>query len=229
MPTLVWDKLDERTYEMGVSKGVCYTDTVGENGAVEQYAQAEVWNGLTAVTDSPEGAEPTKIYGSNIEYAMFRSLEQYKATIEAFMYPDNFSECNGYKSLIAGGGLYAGQQKRKRFGFTWRTEVGNGTVEAGDGTLYKIHIVYGATTSPSETAHNTINESPDVEPMSWEMDTIPVAIEGGKPASKLIIESWKFTKTQMDALEAVLYGGTGENANARLPLPAEVATLLKTA
>jgi hypothetical protein len=214
----MWDATSERKYEVGVSRGVLYKAT-----ETDAYGLGVPWNGLTNVTESPEGAEITDLYADGIKYASMRSTETYKSTIEAYTYPDEFAECDGSAEPVAG--LYIGQQKRKPFGFCYRTEVGDDINEAGDGD-YKLHLVYGATASPSERAYATVNDSPDVETMSWEVNTVPVTVAGHKPTSCLTIASSKFTPDKMAALETILYGGEGEDSNARLPLPTEVITLM---
>jgi len=231
---LVWDETGKRFYEVGVSKGVLYKATESD-----PYGLGVAWNGLTAVTESPEGAELTDLYADGIKYASLRSAEVYKMTVEAYTYPDEFAECDGSAEPVPG--LHVGQQKRLPFGLCYRTEVGNDVNEAGDGD-YKLHLVYGASASPSERAHNTVNDSPDVEAMSWEVNTTPINVTGHKPTACRTIESAKVTPAKLAALEAILYGteaaeavGTvGETGyvaavaevKPRLPLPDEVITLM---
>lgn len=237
MAVIVWDATGERQYELGVSKGVLYKATL-----TDPYGLGVAWNGLTNVTESPEGAELTELYADGIKYAALRSAETYKTTIEAYMYPDEFAECDG--SVEPVDGLRLGQQKRKPFGFCYRSEVGDDVTEAGDGD-YKLHLVYGASAAPSERTHGTINDSPDVGTMSWDVNTTPVAVPGYKPTSCLTVDSAKVNAAKLAALEKILYGvsaavavGTeGEAgyipavvaAEPRLPLPAEVITLLTVA
>ena len=215
MAKLVWDAAGEKVFETGVDRGVCYPQS-----ASGTYPSGEAWNGLTAVTESPTGAEPTALWADNIKYANLMSTEEFEATIEAFTYPDAFAECNGEKELVKG--VRIGQQPRKAFGFCYRSLIGNDT--AGTDFGYKLHLIYGATASPSEVAHNTVNDSPDAETMSWSITTVPVPVADAKPTAHIEIDSTKIEATKLAALEAVLYGG--ENAEARLPLPDEVKTLL---
>lgn len=215
MSKLVWDQTGERLYETGVDRGVLYVQD--ETGA---YPAGEAWNGLTAVTESPSGAEPSPLYADNIKYAAPRSTEEFGATIEAFMYPDGFKECNGESELVPG--VTIGQQKRKAFGMTYRTLVGNDVQDTEYG--YKIHIIYGATANPSEKAYSTVNDSPEAMTLSWEITTTPVAVNGFKPTACLTIDSKKVAPEKLAALEEALYGTTDKEAY--LPLPDKVAEIL---
>lgn len=217
MSKLVWDQTGERKYETGVKMGVLYP--LSEVGA---YDKGVAWNGLTAVTESPSGAESNPLYADDIKYLDLRSVEEFGGTIEAYMFPDEFAECDGSASLADG--VSIGQQKRKTFGLCYRTVLGNDIL--GDDYGYKLHIVYGAVVAPSERAYSTINDSPEPITMSWEFSTTPVAVEGFKPTAHLEIDSTKANKEKLAALEAILYGA--DDTNARLPLPNEIATLMKT-
>ena len=214
MSKLVWDQVGERLYETGTKKGVLYPF---ESNA---YAKGVAWNGLTAVTESPSGAEATAIYADDIKYLNLRSAEEFGATIEAYTYPDEFAECDG--SAYIAPGIKIGQQKRKMFGFSYTTTVGNDT--EGDDHGYKIHLVYGATASPSEKSYQTINDSPEAITFSWEVATTPVEVKGFKPTATLEIDSTKVDADKLTALEDILYGT--ENAEPRLPLPDEVVALV---
>lgn len=214
---LAWDAVGEKKYEAGVKKGVLYPQAEGA------YPKGVAWNGLTAVTEKPTGAEVTKLYANDAVYGSLQAAEEFEATIEAYTYPEEFEACDGSKELVPG--VYIGQQERQGFGLSYVTTVGNDTEGLAHG--YKIHLIYGALAKPSEKAHNTINESPEATTMSWDMSTTPVPVEGFKPTAHLVIDSTKFDATKMKALEDVLYG-TAEK-EAYLPLPAEVATLMKTA
>ena len=217
MSKLVWDQTGERKYETGVKKGVLYP--LSELGA---YDKGVAWNGLTAVTESPSGAESNPLYADDIKYLDLRSVEEFGGTIEAYMYPDEFAECDGSASLADG--VSIGQQKRKTFGLCYRTVLGNDIL--GDDYGYKLHIVYGAVVAPSERAYSTINDSPEPITMSWEFSTTPVAVDGFKPTAHLEIDSTKANPEKLAALEAILYGA--DDTDARLPLPNEIATLMKT-
>lgn len=216
MSKIVWDAIGEKYYESGVSHGVLYTQADGGT-----YNTGVAWNGLTSVSDSPDGAEANDIYADNIKYGSLRSAENHKGTIEAYMYPDEWAECDGNVEPVPG--LRIGQQKRRAFGFSYRTEIGN-DVDAELG--YKLHLIYGATVSPSEQTHETVNDSPEVMTLSWEYDTVPIEVEGCKPTAHLTIDSTKADEGKLKALEDILYGT--ESDEARLPLPAEVITLLTT-
>jgi hypothetical protein len=214
MSKLVWDATGERFYETGVKMGVLY---VQEAGA---YPKGVAWNGLTAVTESPSGAEATPLYADDIKYLNLMSNEEFGATIEAYTYPDEFAVCNGELELVAG--VNIGQQARKTFGMCYRTVVGN-DVDSNDHG-YKLHLIYGALAAPSEKAYATINDSPEAITFSWEVSTTPVNVTGHKPTAYISIDSRKADKAKLAALEAVLYGSESEEA--RLPLPDEIATLM---
>ena len=216
---LEWDKTGERVYETGVDRGVVYPMSKGE------YPIGEAWNGLTNVTLTPSGAEATPLYANNHKYLNLMSVEELGGTIEAYMFPDAFAECNGLKELAPG--VLMGQQKRKTFGFCFRNLIGND--EDGTAYGYKIHLVYGCLASPSEQANATVNDSPEAKTMSFEFTTTPVGVTVGDATyttASIEIDSTKVDKEKLAALEAVLYG-SGET-EARLPLPSEVAELIGT-
>ena len=214
MAKLVWDAIGERYYETGVKKGVLYVMNAGK------YEAGVAWNGLTAVTESPSGAEATPLYADDIKYLNLLSNEEFGGTIEAYTYPDEFKACNGEASIATG--VSIGQQNRKTFGFCYRTVLGNDT--EGNDYAYKLHLVYGALASVSERAYATINDSPEAITFSWEFTTTPVEVEGFKPTSIVTIDSTAADASKLAALEAVLYGSDSEEA--RLPLPDEVAELM---
>lgn len=217
MAKLVWDQTGERYYETGVKQGVLYP--MQEGGT---YTKGVAWNGLTAVTESPSGAEATALYADDIKYLNLLSAEEFGCTIEAYTYPDEFAECDGSASLVAG--VNIGQQKRKTFGLCYRTVLGN-DVDNND-YAYKLHLVYGCLASPSEKAYSSINDSPDAITFSWEVTTTPVAVTGFKPTACITIDSTKANAEKLTALEEILYGAN--ETEARLPLPDEIATLMKT-
>ena len=214
MSKLVWDQTGERYYETGVKYGVLYPQVSGA------YPKGVAWNGLTAVTESPSGAEATPLYADDIKYLNLMSVEEFGATIEAYTYPDEFAECDGSASIATG--VSIGQQTRKPFGLCYRTVVGN-DVENND-YGYKLHIIYGCQAAPSEKAYATINDSPEAITFSWEVTTTPVDVKGFKPTSSVVIDSTKVDKDKLAALEAILYGSESEEA--RLPLPDEIAELM---
>lgn len=216
MAKIVWDQTGEKTYETGVKNGVLYPQ--GEGGT---YKKGVAWNGLTAVTESPSGAESNPLYADDIKYLNLISAEEFGATIEAYTYPDEFAECDGSAEIAPG--VTIGQQARKTFGMSYKTTFGNDV--DGNEHGYKLHLIYGALASPSEKAYNTINDSPEAITFSWEVTTTPVAVKGLKPTASLTIDSTKVDKTKLAALEAILYGGEAEEA--RLPLPDEIAELMK--
>ena len=217
MSKIVWDAVGEHIFETGVRNGVLYLKD--ETGA---YNTGVAWNGLTSVSESPEGAEPTDLYADDIKYLTLMSAENFKATIEAYTYPVEFEECDG--SATIANGVVIGQQARKPFGLCYRTSIGNDT--DGNEHGYKLHIVYGCLASPSEKQYSTINDSPEAITFSWEVSTTPVNVTGKKPTATLIIDSTKVDKSKLTALEAILYGS--EEKEPRLPLPDEIATLMTT-
>lgn len=218
MSALVWDATSQHLYETGVDHGVLYR--LDDQNA---YSNAYAWNGLTAVNESPSGADETKLWADNIKYLSMRAAEEFGGTIEAYTYPDEFAECDGSKELVPG--LYAGQQNRQPFGLCYRTVLGNDTQLNDYG--YKLHLVYGCTCNPSEKAYATINDSPDAITFSWEFSTTPVpvtAIANVKPTASLTIDSTKVDASKLEDLEAKLYGTN--SSDAYLPLPDEVITTL---
>lgn len=215
MSKIVWDQTGERYYETGVDRGVLYIQ--GENG---EYTTGEAWNGLTAVTESPSGAEATPLYADNIKYLNLMSAEEFAATIEAYTFPDSFAQCDGGASIAEG--VSIGQQARKTFGMSYRTVVGNDT--KGNDYGYKIHIIYGALAAPSEKGYATINDSPEAITFSWEISTTPVNVTGFKPTATVTIDSTKVDASKLAQLEAILYGSDSEEA--RLPLPDEIVEIM---
>lgn len=214
---LVWDQTGERTYETGVDRGVLYSpDNTGA------YNNGYAWNGLTAVNESPSGAEATALYADNIKYLNLTSAEEFGATIEAYTYPDEFAIHDGSIKPVAG--VTVGQQTRRPFGFAYRTLVGN-DIEGTD-YGYKIHLVYGATATPSEKSYATVNDSPEAITFSWEIETVSVPVPNAKPAATIVIDSTDpdLDPTKLADLEAILYGTSMEDP--RLPLPAEVLSVL---
>lgn len=218
MSKVVWDDAGKRLYETGVDKGVLYP--MDDTGA---YPTGYAWNGLTAVTESPSGAEPTNLWADNMKYLSLYSAEEFGATIEAYTYPDQFAECDGSAEL--GTGVMIGQQERKPFGLSYVTKIGNDV--KGNDLGYKIHLLYGCKASPSEKSYSTINDSPDAVTFSWELTTTPVTIDGFKPTACLTIDSTKIAKTKLDEIEALLYGT--DQASATLPTPAKIKEILDKA
>jgi hypothetical protein len=213
---LSWDQIGERLFETGVDRGVVYPM---ENGA---YTKGAAWNGLVNVNENPSGAEPTPLYADNIKYLNLISSEDFGANVESYTYPDEFSECIGETEIATG--VKISQQKRKAFGFSYRSLIGNDTDGSDYG--YKIHLVYGCLAAPSERAHNTINESPEAGTLSWDISTTPVDVPGHKPTAHIEIDSTKCNADELEDLEDILYGTAG--ADARLPLPAELLTIFST-
>ena len=210
---LVWDDTGNKKFEAGTDRGVLFVQDT--NGA---YGNGVAWNGLTGVTESNTGGEETALWADNIKYASLRSAEEFGTTIEAYQCPPQFYICDGSDEIATG--VYIGQQGRRAFGFSYRTKIGNDVNGTDYG--YKIHLVYGATASPSERSYQTINDSPDGITLSWEVTTTPIPVTGHKPVAHLIIDSTVVDATKLTSFEEILYGST--TAASRLPLPAEIIT-----
>lgn len=216
MAKIVWDQIGERFYETGVKNGVLYVQDDEGN-----YGNGVAWNGLTAVTESPSGAEATALYADDIKYVNLMSAEEFGATIEAYTYPDEFEACDGSATLAAG--VSIGQQPRKAFGLCYKTVVGNDV--QGNALGFKIHLIYGAKAAPSERAFQTINDSPEAITFSWELTTTPVNVSGFQPTANLVIDSTKVAPEALAKIEAKLFGN--ESDEPTLLLPDEVVALMK--
>lgn len=216
MAVLKWDEVGEHYYETGVNKGVLYI----YNPTSKEYDTAVAWNGLTAINESPSGADANALWADNIKYLNLISNEEFGATIEAYTYPDEFAECDGSATLAEG--IFIGQQERKMFGLSYVTRVGNDTEGSSYG--YKIHIIYGAKAAPSAKDYATINDSPDAITFSWEISTTPVEVSGFKPTATVVIDSTKVAPEKLSDLEEALYGTANEDAY--LPLPAKILEIL---
>ena len=215
MAKIVWDESGKRLYETGVKNGVLYIQD--ETGA---YNKGVAWNGLTAVTESPSGAEATPLYADDIKYLELFSAEEFGAIIEAYTYPEEFEACDGSASL--GTGVTIGQQDRKTFGLCYRTVLGNDVKSNEYG--YKLHLIYGAKAAPSEKGYQTINDSPEAITFSWEVTTTPVNVAGFKPTASVTIDSTKIDPEKLKKIEDMLYGEGATDA--KLPLPDELKTIL---
>ena len=216
---LEWDKDGERYYETGVEKGVLWVWDSTNN----KWSDGVAWNGLTNVSEKPSGAEATALYADNIKYLNLLSNEEFAATIEAYTYPDEFAECDGSVSIETG--VVIGQQKRKKFCFSYQTKIGN-DVDGNDKGV-KYHIVYNCLAAPTEKGYATINDSPEAITFSWEISTTPVEVSGYKPTAIVTIDSTKLTSAQKTALEAALYGSN--SANSTLKTPSQIAQLIHDA
>lgn len=217
MAAITWDATGERLFETGVDHGVLYP--ISSSGT---YDNGVAWNGLSAITESPSGAEATAIWADNIKYVNLLSAEEFGATVEAYTYPDEFAICDGTAELVDG--VIVGQQARKVFGLCYRTKIGNDV--DGNDHGYKLHIIYGAQASPSEKAYSTINDSPEAISFSWELTTTPVNVTGMNATSYLVIDSTKCDAEKLTALEKILYGSAEPDTAPRLPLPDEIKTLM---
>lgn len=217
MARLIWDEVGQRFFETGVKNGVLYVQN--NDGS---YANGVVWNGLTAITESPSGAEETPLYADDVKYLTLRSAEEFGATIEAFTYPEEFEQCDG--SALIADGVTIGQQARKAFGLCYRTAVGNDI--QGQEFSYKLHIIYGCTVAPSEKSYSTINDNPEAITFSWELSTVPVPVDGFKPTASLVIDANKVEPGKLQLLENALFGDA-EN-EAKLLLPNQIMELMKT-
>ena len=216
MAKLIFNNVGERLFETGVKNGVLYV--MGDDGA---YENGVVWNGLTAVTESPSGAETTPLYADDVKYVVIYAAEEFGATVEAYTYPEEFEQCDGSAAISEG--ITIGQQTRKSFGMCYKTSVGNDV--QGQDYGYKIHIIYGAKAAPSEKSYSTINDSPEAVTFSWELSTVPVPVEGHNPTATMVIDSTRVPAEKMALIEAKLYGS--EEVEATLPLPNEILELIK--
>lgn len=216
MARLVFDEVGSRFFETGVKNGVLFVQ--GADGA---YENGVVWNGLTAVTESPSGAEATPLYADDMKYVVLYSTEEFGATVEAYTYPEEFEQCDGSAALMDG--ITIGQQPRKSFGLVYKTVIGNDV--QGQDLGYKIHIIYGAKAAPSEKAFATINDSPEAVTFSWELSTVPVPVTGHRPTATVVVDSTKVDAEKLALLEDKLFGSETEEST--LPLPDEIAELLK--
>ena len=216
MARLIWDEVGQRFFETGVKNGVLYVQD--NNGS---YKNGVVWNGLTAVTESPSGAEETPLYADDVKYLTLRSAEEFGATVEAYTYPEEFEQCDGSASIAEG--VTIGQQARRAFGLCYRTSVGNDI--QGQNFSYKLHLIYGCTVAPSEKSYSTINDNPEAITFSWELSTVPVPVDGFSPTASLVIDASKVDEGKMQQLEDALFGN--ESNEAKLLLPNEIMEMLK--
>lgn len=216
MPKLTWDQNGTRVYETGTDRGVLYLQ--GDDGVLQT---GVAWNGLTKVSEAPEGAEETALYADNIKYLSLYSAENFKGTIEAYTYPDEFAVADGSAEIAKG--VVIGQQTRRPFGLVYRTVKGNDVQENDYG--YKIHIVYNAKVSPSSRDFETVNDTPGAVTFSWAFTTTPVQVEGFKPSATFVVDSTVVDPTKLKALEDMLYGT--EEAEPKMPTPEELIAMLK--
>lgn len=218
---LVWDQIGERFYETGLDMGVLYPQKNGE------YPLGVAWSGLTSMAENPSGAEDNAIYADNMKYLNLKSAEDFGATLGCYYYPDEWKACNGMAELIPG--VTLGQQARNTFGLAYRTKIGNDT--EGDSKGYKIHMIYGCSSTPSQVTYNTTNDSPEANELSFEISTTAIPIDGAdddgkpfRPVASITADSTKLDAATMKKLEDVLFGT--EDTEPRLPLPNELKTLL---
>lgn len=214
MSKIVWDDVGKRYYESGVDHAVLYPQEQGK------YPKGAPWNGVTAVTNSPSGAEVTPLWADNIKYATMQSAEEFGFTIEAYTFPPEWYQCDGSQEVAPG--VTIGQQNRKSFGMSYRTKIGNDTDGQDHG--YKLHLIWGGLASPSEQGFQSVNDSPEATTFSWECTTTPVNVTGHKPTAHMEINSTRVSEEKLALLEAALYGT--DEAEAYLPLPDEVIAML---
>ena len=219
MAKLAWDAQGQHFYETGVDHCVLYT----LNSAGTAYTNGYAWNGVSSINESPSGADESPIYADNIKYLSLRAAEEFGCTIECYTYPDQFAICNG--EAIPDVGITIGQQARTTFGLSYRTIIGNDA--KGNDYGYKLHLVYGCTAAPSERSYSTVNDSPEAGTFSFEVKTVPAAIDGYKNTALITIDSTKVVKANLEALEALLYGTDGvSGTDPQLPSPSTVLTTL---
>ena len=223
MAKLTWDNTGERFYETGVKNVALYV--FDNTSGAKKYKDGVAWNGVTAISESPSGAEPTALYADDKKYLNLLSAEEFAASIEAYTYPDEFAECDGSASLAEG--FTIGQQARSKFALAYKTTIGND--EVGNSLGYKLHIIYNCLAAPSEKAYNTINDSPEAITFSWEVTTTPVNVEGFKPTASVTIDSRTADPSKLAALETKLFGGTEPDSKPTLALPNEIYDAMKAA
>lgn len=222
MTRLAWDKVGEHFFETGVDQVALFPMGTNESGVVT-YGKGVAWNGVTGVTESPGGADETKVYADNIQYLGVRALETYGGTIKAYTYPDEWKQCDGSASPVTG--LTVGQQRRKPFGLVYRTLVGNDVV--GEDLGYILHIVFRSTASPSSRDRSTKNDSPEEVEFSWDFSSSPVAIseKGYRPTCCMELDSRTIDAAKLKAVEDALYGTESEEP--KFLTPDEIITLVK--
>lgn len=217
MPKMLeWGVTGNKFFETGCEKGVLYP--VADDGT---YPKGVVWNGLKSVNENPSGAEETALWADDTKYGSLYSAEEYGCSIEAYMYPDEFAECDGSSEIVEG--AYVGQQDRKGFGLSYVTKVGNDVKKLNYG--YKLHIVWGCMASPSQKNYTTVNDNPDAGSFSWDVKSTPVPVKGFKPTSSIVLDSVKVGDEKMAAIEKILYGS--DDADAMLPTPDKIVEILK--
>ena len=226
MAKLIWDNTGERFYETGVKNVALYV--FDNTSGAKKYKDGVAWNGVTAISENPSGAEPTALYADDKKYLNLLSAEEFAASIEAYTYPDEFAECDGSASLAEG--FTIGQQARSKFALAYKTTIGND--EAGNSLGYKLHIIYNCLAAPSEKSYNTINDSPEAITFSWEISTTPVTftIDGKEYSTACVtIDSRTANPSKLAALETKLFGGTEPDSKPTLVLPNEIYNDMKAA
>ena len=222
---IVWDKTSERLYRTGVDRVVLFPQTAGGI-----YGEGVGWNGVTKISESPDGGDTTAIYANNGIYLNLVAKENFKGSITAYTYPKEWEACDGSASVLASNGGGAGAvkglrvtgQTRTPFGLAYRTLIGNDTAGIEHG--YEIHLVYNATAGVSSQDYQTVNDSPEALELSWDFSTLPVDVPGAKPSAHLVISSLTADSDKLKKLETKLYGTEGTGA--ALPSPQEVITIL---
>lgn len=218
---LTWNADGQRFFETGIEKVAIY-----KKGSTGEYGVGVAWEGVTALNESPSGAEATKLFANDTKYGELISAEEFGATLECYTYPDEFGQCNGEVEMVPG--MSVGQQARVGFGLTYKTLIGSDAEATGKN--YKLHIVYGAMSKPSERSHGTVNDSPEADTMSFEITTTPVPIttkvEGQelKPTSHLVLDTRKIDAAKIKKIEDALYGSS--TADPKILLPDEVYEIL---
>lgn len=218
MSKLVWDKVGARYYETGVDRGVLFVQKTDGS-----YEKGVAWSGLRSVNENPDGADATDLYADNIKYGVMRSAENFKATVGAYMAPDEFDACDGCAEMVKG--VTIGQQERTPFALAYRTRIESDTSKGGKD--YKLNIIYNATAAPSERSHETVNDSPSAMELSWDVETTPIEVEGFDPTAHITIDSRKVSAAAMKKIEEALYGTDSEES--KLLLPNELVEMIKQA
>lgn len=215
MTRLVWDSPDERFYKTGIDHGVFYVpDSQGE------YNNGFAWNGLTSVDEDFGDDETESHYYDGVKYLDSYILGDFKATMTAFTYPDEFLPFEGVNEFNIG--VYADDQPSKVFGLTYRTLTGS--LIDGPDSSYQIHLLYNLTAVPSSLNYQNGSESPQPVDFSWEITSIPEIAWPYRPTAHIILDSELMNPEILEMLEDIIYGT--DSTPPRLPSLADLVELV---